>query len=100
MSRSQAEPPDIPARQTMPDSGAARYRRLSQKSSFVALAAATMSMMAAASAPSLIYPLYRERWHFSVTVLTTRDGPAGRGCGACLARFSERCVCTRNHAAK
>ncbi|MCW2780565.1 MAG: transporter [Marmoricola sp.] len=43
---------------------------MSQKSSFGILALATTSLMAAASAPSPIYPLYRERWHFSVTVLT------------------------------
>ncbi len=34
------------------------------------LAVATVTTMAAASAPSPIYPLYRERWHFSVTLLT------------------------------
>jgi MFS family permease len=31
---------------------------------------ATVIIMATASAPSPIYPIYRERWHFSVTVLT------------------------------
>jgi MFS family permease len=46
------------------------HRRLSRRSSFGVLALATTSLMAAASAPSPMYPLYRERWHFSVTVLT------------------------------
>jgi predicted MFS family arabinose efflux permease len=45
-------------------------RRLGQKGSVVMLALATTSIMAAASAPSPIYPLYRDRWHFSVTMLT------------------------------
>lgn len=31
---------------------------------------ATVAIMATASAPSPIYPLYQERWHFSVTALT------------------------------
>jgi predicted MFS family arabinose efflux permease len=49
-------------------------RRLGQKGSVVMLALATTSIMAAASAPSPIYPLYRERWHFSVTMLTVIFG--------------------------
>ncbi|MGW7424165.1 hypothetical protein ACWGJB_29740, partial [Streptomyces sp. NPDC054813] len=34
------------------------------------LACANVVMMATASAPSPIYPLYRERWGLSVTMLT------------------------------
>ncbi|MCU1585970.1 MAG: transporter [Microbacteriaceae bacterium] len=34
------------------------------------LAIATVVIMATASAPSPIYPIYQGRWHFSVTVLT------------------------------
>jgi MFS family permease len=45
-------------------------RRLGRRSSFVALVCANVLMMATASAPSPIYPLYRERWGFSVTMLT------------------------------
>ncbi|MGI5509183.1 MFS transporter [Streptomyces sp. CA-106131] len=45
-------------------------RRLPPTGAFVMLAMATVTIMAAASAPSPIYPLYRERWHFSVTLLT------------------------------
>lgn len=47
-----------------------RRYRLDHKSSFRMLAIATTIMMAAASAPSPIYPLYRERWHLSMTMLT------------------------------
>src|SRR5690349_6435394 len=45
-------------------------RRLGRRASFVLLVCATVLMMATASAPSPIYPLYRERWGFSVTMLT------------------------------
>jgi predicted MFS family arabinose efflux permease len=41
-----------------------------RRASFVVLVCATVLMMATASAPSPIYPLYRERWGFSVTMLT------------------------------
>jgi MFS family permease len=34
------------------------------------LTLATLAMMATASAPSPLYPLYRERWGFSITTLT------------------------------
>jgi predicted MFS family arabinose efflux permease len=44
--------------------------QLSRKSAFVILTFATVVTMATASAPSPIYPIYQERWHFSVTVLT------------------------------
>ncbi|MET7749708.1 MFS transporter [Micromonospora sp. NPDC005367] len=44
--------------------------RLGRRASFVLLAGANVLMMATASAPSPIYPLYRERWGFSVTMLT------------------------------
>ena len=45
-------------------------RAMRPTSAFVMLALATVAITAAASAPSPIYPLYRERWHFSVTLLT------------------------------
>jgi predicted MFS family arabinose efflux permease len=45
-------------------------RRLGRRASFVLLVCANVLMMATASAPSPIYPLYRERWGFSVTMLT------------------------------
>jgi MFS family permease len=45
-------------------------RRLSTQSAFAILAVATVAIMATASAPSPIYPIYQERWHFSVTELT------------------------------
>jgi MFS family permease len=45
-------------------------RRLGRRASFVVLVCANMLMMATASAPSPIYPLYQERWGFSVTMLT------------------------------
>src|ERR1700759_3652203 len=37
---------------------------------FALLFCATVVLMASASAPSPIYPLYQERWGFSVTMLT------------------------------
>jgi predicted MFS family arabinose efflux permease len=49
---------------------AAAPPRMHRKNAFALLAIATVTMMAAASAPSPIYPLYRERWHLSVTLLT------------------------------
>lgn len=45
-------------------------RRLGRRASFALLVGATVLMMATASAPSPLYPLYRERWGFSVTMLT------------------------------
>jgi predicted MFS family arabinose efflux permease len=45
-------------------------RRLQPKGAFIMLAIATVIIMATASAPSPIYPIYQERWHFSVTLLT------------------------------
>ncbi|WP_181139121.1 MFS transporter [Streptomyces sp. Ru72] len=45
-------------------------RRLGRGSSFAVLVCANVVMMATASAPSPIYPLYRERWGLSVTMLT------------------------------
>lgn len=45
-------------------------RCLGRRASFVLLVCASVLMMATASAPSPIYPLYRERWGFSVTMLT------------------------------
>ncbi|MFE0453834.1 MFS transporter [Streptomyces sp. NPDC058914] len=44
--------------------------RLERGAAFTALSAAVLTMMATASAPSLIYPLYQERRDFSVTMLT------------------------------
>jgi predicted MFS family arabinose efflux permease len=45
-------------------------RRLGRGASFTLLVFANVLMMAAASAPSPIYPLYLQRWGFSVTTLT------------------------------
>ncbi|MDT7619590.1 MAG: hypothetical protein QOF99_491 [Pseudonocardiales bacterium] len=45
-------------------------RRLGRGVSFTLLVFANVLMMAAASAPSPIYPLYLQRWGFSVTTLT------------------------------
>jgi MFS family permease len=47
-----------------------KRRRLGRRASFVLLVCANVLMMATASAPSPIYPLYQERWGFSVTMLT------------------------------
>jgi predicted MFS family arabinose efflux permease len=44
--------------------------RLGRGASLVVLVFANVLMMATASAPSPIYPMYRERWGFSVTMLT------------------------------
>ena len=43
--------------------------RLGRRPSFVLLVCANVLMMATASAPSPIYPLYRDSWGFSVTML-------------------------------
>ena len=45
-------------------------RRLGQRASFGVLVFANVLLMASTSAPSPIYPLYLERWGFSVTILT------------------------------
>jgi MFS family permease len=45
-------------------------RRLGRRAAFAVLVSANVVMMATASAPSPIYPLYRERWGLSVTMLT------------------------------
>ncbi|UXY24821.1 MFS transporter [Streptomyces cynarae] len=45
-------------------------RRLGRRAAFAILVCANVVMMATASAPSPIYPLYRERWGLSVTMLT------------------------------
>ncbi|MGV9249235.1 MFS transporter [Streptomyces sp. NPDC003710] len=45
-------------------------RRLGRGAAFAVLACANVVMMATASAPSPTYPLYRERWGLSVTMLT------------------------------
>ncbi|MQY36917.1 hypothetical protein SRB17_49190 [Streptomyces sp. RB17] len=45
-------------------------RRLGRGAAFAVLVCANVVMMATASAPSPIYPLYRERWGLSVTMLT------------------------------
>ncbi|MGW3448825.1 MFS transporter [Streptomyces sp. NPDC001076] len=45
-------------------------RRLGRGPAFAVLACANVVMMATASAPSPIYPLYRERWGLTVTMLT------------------------------
>src|SRR5689334_5526537 len=49
--------------------GARRFT-LGRGSSFSVLVFANVLLMASTSAPSPIYPLYRERWGFSVTTLT------------------------------
>ncbi|MFJ4843909.1 MFS transporter [Streptomyces sp. NPDC088733] len=45
-------------------------RRPGRQAGFTVLAVATVVMMATASAPSPFYPLYRERWGLSVTMVT------------------------------
>lgn len=45
-------------------------RRLGRGASFSMLVAANVLLMASTSAPSPLYPLYLERWRFSVTMLT------------------------------
>jgi MFS family permease len=45
-------------------------RRLGQGASFSVLVFANVLLMASTSAPSPIYPLYLQRWGFSVTILT------------------------------
>ena len=45
-------------------------RRLGQGASFSVLVFANVLLMASTSAPSPIYPLYLQRWGFSVTMLT------------------------------
>lgn len=45
-------------------------RRLGRGASFTVLVLANVLLMASASAPSPIYPLYLQRWGFSVTMLT------------------------------
>ncbi|SEG94883.1 Major Facilitator Superfamily protein [Thermomonospora echinospora] len=45
-------------------------RRLGRCASFVLLVCANVPMMATVSAPSPLYPLYRERWGFSVMMPT------------------------------
>jgi MFS family permease len=45
-------------------------RRLGRRAPFVLLVCANVLTMATASAPSPIYPPYRERWGLSVTMLT------------------------------
>src|ERR1700748_3071597 len=45
-------------------------RRLGQGGSFGVLVLANVLLMASTSAPSPIYPLYLQRWGFSVTILT------------------------------
>ena len=45
-------------------------RRLGQNASFGVLVLANVLLMASTSAPSPIYPLYLQRWGFSVTILT------------------------------
>src|SRR3954451_12325210 len=45
-------------------------RRLGHGAAFSVLVFANVVLMASTSAPSPIYPLYLERWGFSVTILT------------------------------
>src|SRR5215212_7397315 len=47
-----------------------RGRRLGRTTSFAVLVFANVLLMASTSAPSPIYPLYLQRWNFSVTTLT------------------------------
>ena len=50
--------------------GFAGGRRLGNGASFGVLVLANVLLMASTSAPSPIYPLYLQRWGFSVTILT------------------------------
>ena len=45
-------------------------RRLGRGAAFGLLVFANVLLMASTSAPSPIYPLYLQRWGFSVTILT------------------------------
>jgi len=45
-------------------------RRLGRLASFGVLVVANVLLMASTSAPSPIYPMYLQRWGFSVTMLT------------------------------
>ncbi|WP_326578882.1 hypothetical protein OIE69_36125 [Actinacidiphila glaucinigra] len=45
-------------------------RRLGRGTTFTVLASANVVLMATASTPSPISPLYRQRWGLSVTMLT------------------------------
>jgi MFS family permease len=45
-------------------------RRLSPRTSFWITAAGYLGLMMAGSAPSPIYPLYQQRWHFATSTLT------------------------------
>ena len=54
----------------MRDTETTAPRQMRPARAFVTLGVATVTITAAASAPSPIYPLYRDRWHFSVTLLT------------------------------
>ncbi|GHE92666.1 MFS transporter [Streptomyces spiralis] len=57
---------DVMKRVSRPRDG----RRLGRGAAFAVLVCVTVVMMATASAPSPIYPLYQERWGLSVTMLT------------------------------
>ncbi|MFB8247261.1 MFS transporter [Streptomyces sp. NPDC055952] len=46
-------------------------RRLSRPAAFAALAVVFVLFMAASSAPSPLYVVYQQQWHFSATTLTT-----------------------------
>lgn len=54
----------------MTHANTAAIARLRPTGAFVLLTVATVTIMATASAPSPIYPIYQLRFHFSVTVLT------------------------------
>ncbi|MFD7818670.1 MFS transporter [Streptomyces sp. NPDC059785] len=48
-----------------------RRRELGRPAAFAALAAVFVLFMAASSAPSPLYVVYQQQWHFSATTLTT-----------------------------
>lgn len=69
--QSQTSPPS----DTSPPIGAPRSgggrRELGRPAAFAALAAVFVLFMAASSAPSPLYVVYQQQWHFSATTLTT-----------------------------
>ncbi|MFC8358665.1 MFS transporter [Streptomyces griseorubiginosus] len=54
-----------------PASPEVRRRRLSRPVAFASLAVVFVLFMAASSAPSPLYVVYQQEWHFSATTLTT-----------------------------
>jgi predicted MFS family arabinose efflux permease len=75
--QNQTSPPTdtSPPPGTTPAGGASRpgggRRELGRPAAFAALAAVFVLFMAASSAPSPLYVVYQQQWHFSPTTLTT-----------------------------